>query len=66
VTDHQAALFDQVREGASFGLMCEQMAGEVGEIESPLRSASLLRGWLAEEVFKDYACLGGEQAVESQ
>jgi hypothetical protein len=62
----EAALLDQVRDGASFGLMCEQMAGRVGETESPLRTASLLRGWLAEELIKDCACPGSLQAVESQ
>jgi hypothetical protein len=62
----EAALLEQVRDGASFGLMCEQMAARVGETESPLRTASLLRGWLAEELIKDYACPGSLQAVESQ
>jgi hypothetical protein len=62
----EAALMDQVRDGASFGLLCEQMAGEVGETESPLRTASLLRGWLAEELIKAYAFSQGGQAIESQ
>jgi hypothetical protein len=62
----EAALLDRVRDGASFGLMCEQMAGQVGETESPPRTASLLRGWLAEELIKDYTCPGSLHAVESQ
>jgi hypothetical protein len=62
----EAALLDQVRDGASFGLMCEQMAGQVGETESPLRTATQLRGWLAEELIKDYTCAGSLHAVESQ
>jgi hypothetical protein len=62
----EAGLLDQVRDGASFGLMCEQMAGQVGETESPLQTASLLHGWLAEELIKDYTCPGSLHAVESQ
>ncbi|GAC1581079.1 MAG: hypothetical protein NVS3B5_15010 [Sphingomicrobium sp.] len=50
----EADMLDQARDGATFGLMCEHMASAVGAAESPQRTASLLRGWLAEQIIRDY------------
>ncbi len=46
----EALLLDSVRAGATFGELCEQIAPTVPETEVPLRAASLLRGWIAEEL----------------
>jgi len=40
----------QLLAGAPFGAMCERVARSVGEDQSALRAASMLRGWLAEEI----------------
>ena len=39
--------------GENFGQLCEAVAREVGDADAPLRAASLLRGWFAEELIAD-------------
>jgi hypothetical protein len=51
----ESELLEQLRAGASFGLLCERMALQVGDADAPQRTASLLRGWLAEEIILDFA-----------
>src|SRR5271168_1301582 len=51
----ESELLEKLREGASFGLLCETMAVQVGDSDAPQRTASLLRGWLAEEIILDFA-----------
>jgi hypothetical protein len=36
--------------GGTFGDMCEAIAAEVGAAEAPLRAASILNGWFADEI----------------
>jgi hypothetical protein len=51
----ETELLEKLREGATFGLLCESMAQQVGDSDAPQRTASLLRGWLAEEIILDFA-----------
>jgi hypothetical protein len=51
----ESELLEKLREGATFGLLCESMALQVGDSDAPQRTASLLRGWLAEEIILDFA-----------
>jgi hypothetical protein len=53
----ESELLEQLRAGANFALLCERMALEVGDADAPQRTASLLRGWLAEEIILDFAFL---------
>ena len=46
----EAAVLDAVREGATFGAVCERLVNFVPESEAALRAATLLRGWIAEEL----------------
>jgi hypothetical protein len=46
----EAAAFDAAREGATFGTICEHLAHYVDETDVAMRAASLLRGWIAEEL----------------
>jgi hypothetical protein len=46
----EAAAFDAAREGATFGTICGQLAHNVDEADVAMRAASLLRGWIAEEL----------------
>jgi hypothetical protein len=46
----EAAAFAEAQRGATFGTLCERLADHVGETEVALRAASLLRGWIAEEL----------------
>jgi hypothetical protein len=39
--------------GGTFGEMCEAIAREVGAADAPLRAASILNGWFADEVIAD-------------
>lgn len=51
----EAPLLDAARRGATFGQICEQIAASrVPETEVALRAASLLRGWVAEELIAGY------------
>jgi len=50
----ESELLEKLREGATFGLLCESMALQVGDSDAPQRTASLLRGWLAEEIILDF------------
>ena len=50
----ESELLEKLREGANFGLLCESMALQVGDSDAPQRTASLLRGWLAEEIILDF------------
>ena len=44
----EAAAVDAARSGASFAVLCERIADQIGAADAPLRAASLLRGWFAE------------------
>jgi hypothetical protein len=46
----EAAALDAAGEGATFGALCERLAHSIDESEVALRAASLLRGWIAEEL----------------
>jgi hypothetical protein len=49
----EAAAFDAAGQGATFGTLCEQLAHHVDETEVAMRAASLLRGWINEELIAD-------------
>jgi hypothetical protein len=51
----EAPLLDAARAGETFGELCERIAPCVPESEVALRAASVLRGWMAEELIADYA-----------
>jgi Putative DNA-binding domain len=40
-------------EGGTFGEMCEVIAREVGAADAPLRAASILNSWFADEIIAD-------------
>jgi hypothetical protein len=46
----EAALLDGAASGATFGDMCELVARRVDESEAAVRAASVLRGWIADEL----------------
>jgi Putative DNA-binding domain len=46
----EAEAFAAVREGARFAAVCERLSPHADEPDVALRAASLLRGWLAEEL----------------
>ncbi len=46
----EAMALDAARAGLSFGAVCERMAGCVEEMQVAMRAASLLRGWISEEL----------------
>jgi putative DNA-binding protein len=46
----EAAAIDAARDGANFGTICEHFTQYVDEPDVALRAASLLRGWIAEEL----------------
>ena len=50
----EAPLLDAARVGATFGELCEYLARCMPEAEIALRAASVLRGWIAEELIADY------------
>ena len=50
----EAPLLDATRRGSTFGELCEQIAPDIPDTEVALRAASLLRGWIAEELIADY------------
>jgi len=51
----EADMLADVCSGATFGAMCERVARIVGEDHSAIRAASILRGWLAEEIIREHA-----------
>ena len=51
----EAPLLDAARRGSTFGELCEQIASDVPDTEVALRAASLLRGWIAEELVAGYS-----------
>jgi len=51
----EAEALSAVRAGSTFGAVCERLAQYVGESEVALRAASLLRGWIAEELIAGYS-----------
>ena len=51
----EAIALDAAAAGASFGKLCERIAPHVPEAEIAFRAASLLRGWIAEELIADYS-----------
>jgi hypothetical protein len=52
--EFEAPLLDAVAGGATFGELCEQMAQRVDAAQVALRAASLLRGWIAEELIASH------------
>ena len=46
----EALGFDAAQGGATFGDLCELIAREVDETQAPLRAASMLRTWFADEL----------------
>jgi hypothetical protein len=46
----EAAALTDAGNGATFGALCERLAHDVEEADVALRAASLLRGWIAEEL----------------
>jgi len=51
----EAAALDAAGEGVTFGALCERIAQSVDEPEVAMRAASLLRGWIAEELIAGYS-----------
>jgi Putative DNA-binding domain len=51
----EAIALDGALAGASFGALCERLAGCVEETQVAMRAASLLRGWIAEELIAGFA-----------
>jgi len=50
----EALAVDALSTGVSFGELCERLAAVVDPNEVALRAATLLRGWIAEELILDY------------
>jgi len=50
----EASLLDAARGGSTFGELCARLAADVPDTEVAVRAASLLRGWIAEELIADY------------
>jgi hypothetical protein len=50
----EAMALDAARAGQSFGALCETLAACVEETQVAMRAASLLRGWLSEELIAAY------------
>jgi hypothetical protein len=46
----EAAAFAEAHSGATFGVICERLAQYADEADVAFRAASLLRGWIAEEL----------------
>jgi hypothetical protein len=46
----EAVAIDAARTGAPFATLCERIAEQIGASDAPLRAASLLRGWFADEL----------------
>ena len=46
----EAAALDAVAEGSTFSALCERIAATVGEVDAPLKAATLLRGWFSNEL----------------
>jgi hypothetical protein len=57
----EAAAFAEAQRGASFGTVCELLAHYVEETDVALRAASLLRGWIAEELIASCSWQDAEQ-----
>jgi hypothetical protein len=57
----ETAAFDAAGEGATFGTICEHLANYVDETDVAMRAASLLRGWIAEELIADCTWQDTEQ-----
>jgi hypothetical protein len=51
----EAAALDAVCEGATFAAVCERLAQRVEEPDVALRAASLLRGWIGEELIAGHS-----------
>jgi Putative DNA-binding domain len=54
VDPSEATALDGARAGLSFGALCAALAVCVEETEVAMRAASLLRGWLSEELIAGY------------
>jgi hypothetical protein len=50
----EGTALDGACAGHSFGALCAALAGCVEETEVAMRAASLLRGWLSEELIAGY------------
>ena len=49
----ESAALNITRSGGNFGEMCEPIAREVGAADAPLRAASILKDWFADEIIAD-------------
>jgi len=49
----ESAALAVASEGGTFGEMCEAIGGEVGAADAPLRAASILNCWFADEIIAD-------------
>ncbi len=52
----EAEMLDAVRAQATFGALCERLVRHVAVTDAAPRAASLLRGWLGEELIAGYRC----------
>jgi hypothetical protein len=50
----EVVALDGARAGETFGTLCERLAGCVEETQLAMRAASLLRGWISEELIAAY------------
>jgi hypothetical protein len=57
----EAAALTDAGNGATFGTLCERLAHDVEEPDVALRAASLLRGWIAEELLASCSWQDAEQ-----
>ena len=46
----EAGALEQVAAGTTFGALCEQIAGELGEARAPAQAAQWLQGWVEDEL----------------
>ena len=56
----EAEVLEAAGAGATFGELCELVAQRVDESEAALRAASLLRGWVADEILSDPTVTTGD------
>lgn len=50
----EALLLDAALSGESFGALCERLVGSLEETQVAMRAASLLKGWISEELIAAY------------
>jgi hypothetical protein len=60
MTAVESAALAVASSGGTFGEMCEVIGREVGAAEAPLRAASILKAWFADEIIADLAVVPRE------